>query len=204
MELNLPQPVSTKGRATLQELLRAARTILVRDGYAGARVSDISAAAGLSNGAFYRYFTDKRQIMLHVTAEFIQESAENAHVAFDPEHPMDTVRRSSERYLTFYAENAALWRAVIEAGQHDPDVERIRRGYIDEWCGRIARMLERGQTSGLVRKDLDPLTAAYLLGGMVESYAQHAFRPEATLDTDPHRIASIATDLWERGAFITR
>ncbi len=203
MHLELPQPRSAKGRATLQELLRAAREILIRDGYAGARISDVSAAAGLSNGAFYRYFTDKRHIMLHVIDDFLRHSEEYVHVTFDPGKPMDSVRRSTERYIEFYSDHADMWRAVVEAGQNDPDVEAIRNRVTDDWCDRIARMLHRGQASGIVRSDLDCDLAAYLLGGMMQFYAQHAFRPDSKLETDPQRVAATATALWESGAFNT-
>ncbi|MFR9806043.1 TetR/AcrR family transcriptional regulator [Pseudonocardia sp. RS010] len=203
MNLELPQPRSAKGRATLKELLRAGDEILRRDGYAGARVSDISNAAGLSNGAFYRYFDDKRHLLLHVIHDFLRYSEEYVHVTFDPEHPMASVRESTERYMRFYAQHADMWRAVIEAGQNDPDVEALRNEVTDAWCARIARMLHRAQKAGLVRADLDCDVASFLLGGMMQFYAQHAFRPDSTLETDPGKVAGTATALWESGAFVT-
>lgn len=202
MEVNaLPVPRSVKGRATMQQLLRAARLVLVRDGYAAARVSDISATAGLSNGAFYRYFTDKQQVMLHVIAEFIATSRESVRVPFDPEQPTGSVRASTRRYLEYWAENAPVWWAVLEATQIDPQVDAIHRKEIDDWCKRIAHMLERGAALGVVRDDIDPVTAGYLLGVMTQAYAQHAFRLGSDLDTDPVRVADEVTKIWESGVF---
>jgi AcrR family transcriptional regulator len=186
----------------MRALLDAARHVLVRDGYVGARVSDIAEAAGLSNGAFYRYFTDKQQIMLHVIAEFLAVSRDVVHVPFDPQDPMASVRASTERYFEYYAENAPVWRAVIEAGQVDPDVETIRLREIDDWCARIRHMLERAVTLNLVRDDIDCKVAAYLLGLMAQAYAQHAYRPGAGLEQDPARLADEVTKLWEAGAFL--
>lgn len=198
----LPTPPSPKGRATVRTLIDAAREVLVRDGYAAARVSDISAQGGLSNGAFYRYFTDKQQIMLHVIDEFIVESGAFVHVPFDPDHPTASVEQSTRRYLEHWREHAEVWRAVIEAGQLDPVVETIRVREIDEWCARIERMLHRGIEVGVVRADLDSRTASYLLGGMVLSYAQLAFRPDSGMETDPARLAAEITRIWESGAFL--
>jgi AcrR family transcriptional regulator len=198
----LPTPPSVKGRATMRALLDAAREVLVRDGYVGARVSDISAAAGLSNGAFYRYFTDKQQIMLHVIREFLAVSREVVHVPFDPAKPMASVRASTERYFEYYLENAPVWRAVIEAGQMDPHVETIRLREIDDWCARITHMLERGVKLGVVRGDIDCTIAGYLLGGMAQAYAQHAYRPGSGLEQDPATLAAEVTKLWESGAFL--
>jgi len=44
------------------ELLEAARRVFERDGYHGTTVSAVVQAAGLSQGAFYLYFTDKKGI----------------------------------------------------------------------------------------------------------------------------------------------
>jgi len=44
------------------ELLEAARRVFERDGYHGATVSAVVQAAGLSQGAFYLYFADKKGV----------------------------------------------------------------------------------------------------------------------------------------------
>ncbi|TME48564.1 MAG: TetR family transcriptional regulator, partial [Chloroflexi bacterium] len=44
------------------ELLEAARRVFERDGYHGTTVSAIVQAAGLSQGAFYLYFGDKKAV----------------------------------------------------------------------------------------------------------------------------------------------
>src|SRR5438132_8162018 len=51
------------------ELLAAARQVFERDGYHGAAVSSIVQSAGLSQGAFYLYFTDKKAIFLALQEE---------------------------------------------------------------------------------------------------------------------------------------
>src|SRR5438874_10860155 len=44
------------------ELLEAARRVFERDGYHGTTVSAVVQAAGLSQGAFYLYFADKKGV----------------------------------------------------------------------------------------------------------------------------------------------
>ena len=51
------------------ELLEAARRVFERDGYHGATVSAIVQAAGLSQGAFYLYFSDKRSVFAALQEE---------------------------------------------------------------------------------------------------------------------------------------
>ena len=51
------------------ELLEAARRVFERDGYHGAAVSAIVQTAGLSQGAFYLYFSDKRAVFAALQEE---------------------------------------------------------------------------------------------------------------------------------------
>ena len=51
------------------ELLQAARQVFERDGYHGATVSAIVQLAGLSQGAFYLYFADKKGIFAALQEE---------------------------------------------------------------------------------------------------------------------------------------
>jgi AcrR family transcriptional regulator len=51
--------LNAAGRRTVQELLEAGRDIFVTRGYHRTRINDIVGAAGLSHGAFYRYFESK-------------------------------------------------------------------------------------------------------------------------------------------------
>src|SRR6202040_1346534 len=51
------------------ELLEAARRVFERDGYHGTTVSAIVQAAGLSQGAFYLYFTDKKAVYAALQGE---------------------------------------------------------------------------------------------------------------------------------------
>src|SRR5438874_12922309 len=51
------------------ELLEAARGVFERDGYHGTTVSAIVQAAGLSQGAFYLYFADKKAVFAALQEE---------------------------------------------------------------------------------------------------------------------------------------
>jgi len=56
------QPVTQRQWVRRGELLDAARRVFERDGYHAATVSAIVQAAGLSQGAFYLYFPDKKAV----------------------------------------------------------------------------------------------------------------------------------------------
>src|SRR5271155_4639546 len=53
-----------RSAATHEALVRAARKVFEEKGFEAAQTPDIAAAAGVSTGAFYRYFEDKKQVFL--------------------------------------------------------------------------------------------------------------------------------------------
>ena len=62
-----------KESSTRRQLLRAAREQFAVNGFAGARLTDIAAAAGLTTGAYYRHFATKDDIVDVLFEEFADE-----------------------------------------------------------------------------------------------------------------------------------
>ena len=66
-------PATPKGRKTRENILDAARRVVARHGYVAMRVVDIATEAGLSLGAFYRYFENKDDMFSHLIADIHEE-----------------------------------------------------------------------------------------------------------------------------------
>ena len=60
------------GNRALDALLASGRDVFVERGYHNTRVDDLVAAAGVSHGAFYRYFRNKEQLARILTARAVQ------------------------------------------------------------------------------------------------------------------------------------
>lgn len=86
--------------ATRQALTDAARALFVSRGYGETSTPDVCAAAGITRGALYHHFADKRDLFRHVLAE------EAAAVAADIEaatpagrDPADALLSGAQAYL---------------------------------------------------------------------------------------------------------
>ncbi|MFD5258304.1 TetR/AcrR family transcriptional regulator [Streptomyces bobili] len=170
-----PDPPTEKGRGTRQRLLSAATALFAGRGYAGVRVTDITEAAGLSPGAFYRYFKDRRELMLVLLRELTDEAFDFVRVPWRAEDPMFSVLRSTQLYFEFYGRHSALFGLLVELSQTDPEVAEIWAGSRRVFYSRIAQSLRREVAAGRLRVDVDVDVAAELLGGMTEFYAFQRF-----------------------------
>nr|WP_246331248.1 TetR/AcrR family transcriptional regulator [Saccharopolyspora hordei] len=180
--------------------MRAARTVFGRSGFAASRVADIAAEAGMSSGAFYRYYADKREALVELLTGLLQGLFEQSRAKWNPADAVESVVITTERYFRYYADNADLFRVLHETAQTDPEIEAMqaesRRGFHD----RIIRMARRGIERGVLRPDLDPELSAAFLGGMTEHYAYTRFVLRRYPDRDITEVSRELTAFWARGA----
>jgi AcrR family transcriptional regulator len=96
------------GRRALASLLDVGRDVIVGRGYQGTRVDDVVAAAGVSHGAFYRYFENKDDLVQVIAARSL--GAISAALA---EVPPSTDRAALRRWLREYNAVSAAQGAMI-------------------------------------------------------------------------------------------
>ena len=71
--VDIARPLSSKGRQTRQSIEDAGRKLFGERGFHGTTLADITAAAGRSPASFYRYFTDKEDLLAALAESFLRE-----------------------------------------------------------------------------------------------------------------------------------
>jgi AcrR family transcriptional regulator len=155
--------------------LAAATSLFEERGYAPVRIADITARAGLSQGAFYRYFTDRRALMLELMRQLTAEAFDFVRAPWDDADPMRSVLRTTQLYFEYYEAHRVLFGLLVELSQTDPEVGQIWAESRRAFYGRIAHSLQRGRRAGRLRVDVDVDVAAEMLGSMTEFYAFQRF-----------------------------
>src|SRR5436190_1684720 len=111
-----PSKKSAQSEATQRKLLRAARRLFAKHGYAKVGTEEIVRAAGVTRGALYHQFADKRELFAAVfeetEAELIAEAI-SAQVAVDD--PVDALRGAFIAWLDACSEPAAQRIILVDA-----------------------------------------------------------------------------------------
>jgi AcrR family transcriptional regulator len=98
-------------------LLEATREIFERDGYHGTTVSAIVQAAGLSQGAFYLYFGDKKAVFAALQDEMATLLRRRIYWATrDEPEARQRLQAGLRTYFEFYDEYAAWNRRLTTEG----------------------------------------------------------------------------------------
>jgi AcrR family transcriptional regulator len=145
----LDHEATQPGRRALASLLDVGQSVIVRRGYQGTRVDDVVAAAGVSHGAFYRYFENKDDFV-QVIAGRALSSVSTALADVPPSGDRAALRRWLRRYNAVDAEQGAMIRVWAETV--DGPMRRDRAGVFD-WGRRQVTRLLRGRGFGDVEAD---------------------------------------------------
>ncbi|MBY0296965.1 MAG: TetR/AcrR family transcriptional regulator [Methylobacterium sp.] len=148
---------------TRAKLVRAARAAFAEKGYAAASMDDLTAAAGLTRGALYHHFGDKKGLLRAVIDALDAEMVAAARAARD---------RAETPWLGFLEEGVAYIELALE-----PEIQRIVLldgpavlGDPSQWPGQTACLRTTTETiqslidAGTVRP-VDAEAAARLING---------------------------------------
>ncbi|BBH13012.1 TetR/AcrR family transcriptional regulator [Chromobacterium haemolyticum] len=167
---------------TRNRLLQSARRSFGVDGYAATVMDELTAAAGVTRGALYHHFGDKKGLLLAVAQALDAEiEAGLARAECEAADPWQGFKRRCRAYLQavtqpeaqrilLYDAPAALGAEYVQAGQR-------------QCVGAIAERLRALMDAGLIRP-ADPQALARLINGaLVEGacWASGAEQPAAAL-----------------------
>lgn len=190
-------PTTERGRRARAALLVAARRVFERDGFLDARVTDISAEAGVSHGSFYTYFGSKTGVFRALVAETMDELYASLGGAGEGDRGADPVVRidgANRRFVTMYRENTALMALFEQVATIDPEVRALRHAVRQRMVARVTRSVERLQEEGLADRGLDARVGANALVAMVNGLVHHWLVMGEELDEE--QVVATLTRLW--------
>jgi AcrR family transcriptional regulator len=197
-------PASARGTRTREALIHAARDVFERDGFLDARITDISAAAGVATGSFYTYFTNKDEAFAGVMEQVEEEMLHpRLRELADLEDPAQVIEAANRAYLTAYRRNAKLMGLMEQVSQVDDDFRRLRLRRTQAFGRRNARAIARLQERGLADPDLDPILTAHALGAMVSRMAYLRY-VQRSGSASGEALVTTLTRLWLGALGISR
>jgi AcrR family transcriptional regulator len=140
---------------TAHRLLAAALTVFERDGYHGARVSEIAREAGLTTGAIYSQYRGKADLLIQaITARTRAEVDALLEVASGAEAKV-VLAALGERLATERGNEPSLLIDVLGTARRDPDLAVLVRATLQRRERTLVDLIERARAAGEVAPDLD-------------------------------------------------
>jgi AcrR family transcriptional regulator len=156
-------------------LLSAAKEVLAEKGLEKATISDIVKRAGMAQGTFYLYFSSKNALIPAIANDLLQtmlHKIKEEQVLSDDIwsffHKMITV---TFQVTNSYKEVLSLCYSGLAIDNTLSEWDRIYNPYYS-W---LAEIIAKGIEQKTIRQDVDPLVAARMVIGLIESSAEQIY-----------------------------
>ena len=151
------------------QILEAAIAIFREKGYGGATTRQIADAADVSEGTLYNYFKNKRDILLALTQDFIDETmAEIGDIQADGVESLLT-QLLAERIR--HVKRKRMFTLLIHEARRDPEILQY---YLDNGASQIKKAVEERMQllidAGVMRP-VNPAVVSRTLAGVMMGFA---------------------------------
>ncbi|MBB3089020.1 AcrR family transcriptional regulator [Nocardioides albus] len=162
-------PSMVDGKTVPQRILAAALELFAEKGFESTSVQDVVAAAGVTKGAMYHYFSSKEDLLYEIYGRVLRMQMERLDEAVAQEGPVeDRLRAACADVVVTTANNlegtTIFFRSLHQmSAEKQQEVRRERRRYHETFRGLIVE----GQESGAFRDDVSAdLCVDYFFGSV--------------------------------------
>lgn len=133
-----------------QRLLRVGEEMFGTQSFEATRVEDLTAAAGLATGSFYRYFSSKQDLLVELLRSLSTELRAHMRRAIEQAPSQRAVERGGfEAFFDFLTRHPHLF-------QIQRQVEFVAPGAYREYFEELALRYGRGAKEAMVDGQIDP------------------------------------------------
>src|SRR5215472_6434971 len=131
-----------------EEILDAARTLFVKEGYEHVSMRKIAEKIEYAPGTIYLYFRDKAEILNHICEETFARLAQKMQaINKDPANPLDGLQRGLRTYIQFGVDNPNHYIVTFVQAKQIPDERLLQAGQrcFNGLRGAVRRCMDAGQ-----------------------------------------------------------
>lgn len=183
------------------ELLAAALDLFVERGFAGTRLDDVAAKAGVSKGTLYLYFENKEELFKAVVRENIVErisAARDEVTAFEGSSAALLETLLKRWWLEFAATQAGgINKLMMAESGNFPEITRFfLEEVIEPWHRLVAAVVERGVARGEFRPvDVETFVHVVTAPMVMLSLWKRSFGPCSSRPMDADRYIATLLEM---------
>lgn len=183
----------------IADIMLAARVVFTEKGYSDALISDIAERAGVVEGSIYRFFTNKRELLIRVVEDWYEDMIARDNEQFAGVRGIwNQMRFVIHHHLATIRRDPALSRLVFQELRPAPDYRQTRVFQLNQrYTHRLIDVVKAGVVQGELRGDVAPALVRDMVYGCVEHRTWAFLRNEGDFDVD--ETADAITDILYRG-----
>ncbi|HWI61712.1 MAG TPA: TetR/AcrR family transcriptional regulator [Symbiobacteriaceae bacterium] len=127
--------------STQERILAAARQLFGQSGFRGTTTAEIARTAGIAEGTIFRYYKDKKELLIACTEPAIQEIIRRQRAIIRDGTPRERLRRRMIEWVQVVREHIGVFNILFTEGKHHPEIAQILMQEVaqsitpEEWQG---------------------------------------------------------------------
>src|SRR5579859_7161273 len=190
-----------KGELTRERIIAQAAPIFNQRGFAGCSMQDVMEATGLEKGGLYRHFSSKEELATEVFRYAVARINQLRGEKIDHAHgAIAELRSTVRRFVEIRSDvpgGCIIFNTAVEEDDGNPVLRKLALQAIEDWKGRLGKIVEQGIRCGEIRKGTVPRRVANVLIATLEG-ALTISRMEGTrtaLEDAQHTLESFLDSL---------
>ncbi len=152
---------------TKAKILQSAQRLFAQRGFDGTTTKDLAQAAGVAEGTLFRYFTNKKAILVEVATQGWIKILTDLLTELSEMGSYRAIAQMMRRRMLNLSENIDLMKVCFMEAQFHPDLrERIQSEVIGKMTEIAEVYFEEAITKGVYRPSLSPKVIARVFVGM--------------------------------------
>ncbi|MDO9439075.1 TetR/AcrR family transcriptional regulator [Hydrogenophaga sp.] len=153
----------------IAEILAAARAVVVERGHENAMLSEIAERAGIVEGTLYRFFDNKRDLLMRVAEDWAQEQLSGDSGLSAVQGTWNRLRHCIWRSLNIVRQHPSISRFVLteiraSTNYRDTVFFDFNRRFTEEVRGIVREAIRNGEFRG----DVSPVLVRDMIFGCIE------------------------------------
>jgi AcrR family transcriptional regulator len=182
----MPKISAQKLKDRYNSILDAAQRAFVENGFEASSITQIAAAADVSEGLIYRYFENKNDLLHRMLEAFYARFVTKIQAVIATEGDFETrLHLLLHAHFQAYADDADLCRLFIaEVRSSNPNSHPDLLAIDKRYGTLFMRFVQNGIRDGSIRPELDPRLVRDLIWGVLENAARRRLNGRVPLDVD--------------------
>jgi AcrR family transcriptional regulator len=181
------------------KLIDSLRGLLETKEFSAITTAEIADRAGVTEALIYKHFSDKRGLLHHILACYMIKFIENMNRELSGvTGALNRLSATIKAHLDMYANNRVFARIlIIEVRNHHDYFNSQAYGIVREYAANLRGIIEEGQATGEIRKDIGSDTITRIVLGAIE----HSSLPWAlfSVSMNPDEICEQLRNVFVKG-----
>lgn len=152
------------------QIADAARAVVVKYGSEHVTVRNIAEEIGVSEGALYRHFKSKHDILSLMVERILEDLVADIKEGIAGQTPLKTLDSALKKHISSMEQRKGVSFQVIAEiiSLGDKGLNRQASEALDKYTGHVKDLLSQGIEAGEIRKDVNPEDAATLITAAIQ------------------------------------